>query len=65
MNEVIKKLDFNDYHPEDFMELYVCALMIMAEEVDVDIEDAHDGVEHLREQLEFELDPVPPQKEFH
>lgn len=65
MNEVIKKLDLNDYHPEDFMELYVCALMLMAEEVNVDIEDAHEGVEHLREQLEFELDSVPPQKELH
>jgi len=65
MREQIDKLDLQSYTPEDFMELYVCALMIMAEEVDVDIEDAHDGVEHLREQLEFELDPVPPQKEFH
>lgn len=65
MNEVIKKLDLNDYHPEDFLELYVCALMLMAEEVDGDIEDAHSGVEHLREQLEFELDSVPPQEELH
>jgi hypothetical protein len=37
--------------------------MIIAE--DASISDAHDEVESLREQLDFELLIAPPQKEMH
>jgi hypothetical protein len=59
----LKKINLNDYNPEEFVELYVCALMLMAE--DSSINDAHEGVELMREQLDFELMPVPPHKELH
>ena len=59
----LKKINLNDYNPEEFVELYVCALMLMAE--DSSINDAPEGVELMREQLDFELMPVPPHKELH
>jgi hypothetical protein len=65
MTEDIDALDLNDLHPEDFMELYVCALLLMAEDGDATVRDAHNGVETLREQLDFELATVPPQEELH
>ena len=65
MTEDIDRLDLNNFLPEEFMELYVCALLIMAEDGDATVREAHDGVEHLREQLDFELANVPPQKELH
>ena len=64
MNEkLLERIHLDDYQPEDFVELYVCALMIIAE--DSSISDAHDEVESLREQLDFELLIAPPQKEMH
>ena len=60
--KMLEKIKLNKYHPDEFIELYVCALMLMAE--DSSINDAHNGVELLREQLDFELMPVPPHKEL-
>jgi isopentenyldiphosphate isomerase len=64
MNEkLLERIHLNDYQPEEFIELYVCALMIIAE--DNSIRNAHDEVQSLREQLDFELLIAPPQKEMH
>jgi hypothetical protein len=65
MTDDIDALDLNAFHPNDFMELYVCALLIMSEDGDATVRDAHSGVETLREQLDFELASVPPRKELH
>ena len=59
-------LHLSEYKPEEFLELYVCALMLLAGEYDdVSLADAHLEIEELREQLEFEINAVPPREELH
>tara|TARA_R110000868_G_scaffold17094_2_gene75465 strand:- start:1290 stop:1496 length:207 start_codon:yes stop_codon:yes gene_type:complete len=57
-------LHLSEYAPEEFLELYVCALMILSDE-GVSLSDAHLEIEELREQLEFEVNAVPPREELH
>lgn len=66
MSERLLQLDrvnLDDFSPEDFLELYVCALLMLSDVSS--IADAHTDVQDLREHLDFELMPVPPQKELH
>ena len=59
-------LQLSEYKPEEFLELYVCALMLLSGDYDdVSLADAHLEIEELREQLEFEVNAVPPREELH
>jgi len=60
---MLERIELSDYQPDEFIELYVCALMLMAK--DSSILDAHSNVETLRKGLEFELMPAPPRKKLH
>ena len=59
-----ERFQLAEYSPEDFLELYVCALMLLSDD-EVSISDAHLEIEELREQLEFEINAVPPREELH
>jgi len=57
---MLESIQFSDYQPDEFKELYVCALILMSQ--DSSILDAHSRVETLREGLEIELEVIPPHK---
>jgi hypothetical protein len=59
---MLESIQLSGYHPDEFKELYVCALILMAQ--DSSILDAHSRVETLREGLEFELEVIPCHKEL-
>jgi hypothetical protein len=67
LNSLLDKegLQFSEYEPEEFLQLYVCALMILSGYEDISISDAHQEIEEMREQLEFEVSAVPPREELH
>ena len=44
---MLESIQFSDYQPDEFKELYVCALILMSQ--DSSILDAHSRVETLRE----------------
>ncbi|WP_201338968.1 hypothetical protein [Isorropodon fossajaponicum symbiont] len=60
---MLESIQLSDYQPDEFKELYVCALILMAQ--DSSIQDAHSRVETLREGLEFEVEVIPNREETH
>lgn len=65
--EEIENIRLDKYEPEDFVELYVSALLLIADGCSV--EEAHTSVTDVREQLnielEFEAEPIPPGRLLH
>ena len=60
---MLESIQLSDYQPDEFKELYVCALILMAQ--DSSIQDAHSRVETLREGLEIEVEVIPNREDTH